>query len=153
MKLIAGTPLSRVKIPVSIMFSRKVAITQNIDSGFAWYEQIKGQPEIYALSEEELSQTGVNLLYRLNRPKDAIRVFEFCLKNFPDSPTSYLNLAEAHLLQQALGKAATALAKAKQLHPAQPDILARIAFVEERLKVGREKASLTSTNGNQALIR
>lgn len=145
MKFVTGKPLSRVKIPVSIMFSRKVAATQNLDSAFAWYEQIKDQPEIYALSEEELSQPGVNLLYRLNRPKDAVRVFEFCLKNFPDSPTSYLNLAEAHLLQEALDEAATALAKAKELHPAQADVLARIAFVEERLKVGKEKASLIST--------
>ena len=152
MKLIAGTPLSRVKIPVSIMFSRKVASTQNLDSGFAWYEQIKDQPEIYSLSEDGLSQAGVNLLYRLNRPMDAIRVFEFCLENFPNSSTSYLNLAEAHLLQRALDKASTALAKAKQLNPTRPDVLARIAFVEERLKVGQEKASLL-LNKNQALIR
>jgi len=146
--LVLGKPLSRVKIPVSIMFSRKIASTQSLDSAFAWYERIKDQRELYMLSEEELSQPGVNLLYRLNRPADAVRVFEFCLKNFPKSPDAYLNLAEAHLLQQDIEKAAVSLAKAKCFHPADADVIARIAFVEERLKVGQEKTSLISSSTN-----
>ncbi|WP_165823903.1 serine hydrolase [Pseudochryseolinea flava] len=136
--------LLQVKIPVSIQFSKTVAATGSLDSAFAWYEIIETQRDVYAISEEELSQPGVNLLYRLNRPADAIRVFEFCLEHFPDSPNVYLNIAEAQLIQQDLQKAAQALAKAKDLNPKHPDLLARIAFVEERLKVGEENALLSS---------
>jgi CubicO group peptidase (beta-lactamase class C family) len=148
-RMVTGAKLGRVKIPASIVFSRKLAATNSLDSAIAFYNHAKDHPEIYDVSEEELSQPGVNLLYRLNRQADAIRVFEFCLENYPKSPTAYLNLAEAHLLQQDLPMAIAALEKAKQLNPESPDARARIAFVEERLKVSEEKVSQLSSIANQ----
>ena len=138
-----GRELPQRKTPIHILMGRKYAETNSVDSALAVYRRLKNTKlKEYDFSPSALNKFGVNLLYKLNKPKEALEVFRFCLKENPNSSSSYLNLAEAQLLLDDAGGAGKSLQKAKTLPKDEFDIEARIAFLQESLQVKKENSKL-----------
>ncbi len=126
-----GLPLLSIKTPISIPMGRTLASSNSLDSAFLVYKRLKKeQPLVYDFGEEALSQLGVNLFYRLERRKEAIRVYEFCATQY-NSSYANLNLAEAFLIEQDTLKARKFLAKALHLPIDKPEIKARLTYIKD----------------------
>jgi tetratricopeptide (TPR) repeat protein len=132
---LGGKPLPSIKTPINIPMGIELSKTGSIDSAFNLYTNLKkNDPDKYDFSEEAISQLGVNLFYRLNRKKDALRVYQFCAFIYPNSAYAYLNLAEAYVLQKDTIKADQFLKKAKAIPIKKPEIIPRLAYIEEMIK-------------------
>lgn len=93
-----GGLLDKVKFPVHIEMSRQLAAGRSIDEVLSWYgDLVLTNDDQYLLKPSLLGQLGVNLLHRLSRSEDALKVFRFCVEKYPDSPEAHLNLTEALL--------------------------------------------------------
>lgn len=89
---------------ISILYGEKInipksSITKHIalyigqddfDKARGEYYRIKENDfESYSFDESELNKLGIELLFRFNRPEDALRVFEMNMNEFPRSYNTY----------------------------------------------------------------
>lgn len=131
--------ISPSKRPIFLPLGKLYYRTNNLDSVFLSYSQLKEkQPNDYDYTDASLGQLGVNLLYRLNRPSEAVRFFEFCTREHPNSAVTWLNLAEAHLLNKEFKQAEENLSKAKALSGNSEDILSRLEYIETTINMIKE---------------
>ena len=64
--------------------------TQCVDSAIKEYKRIlKSGSDDYSLEESELNRLGIELLFKFNRPDDALKIFELNMQQFPHSYNTY----------------------------------------------------------------
>jgi CubicO group peptidase (beta-lactamase class C family) len=114
--ILHGRPFDRPK--VSIARKLLTAIDgQGVDGALALYEHLRKTAEKqYDFSESELNGLGYALLDR-GRNADAIRIFEFNVRQFPTSSNAFDSLGEACYRSGRRIEAAQAYARAVQLDP------------------------------------
>lgn len=129
-----GNKLHTIKPPVSIAMGKILDSTGRLDDAFMLYNNLKKQSSSnYDLGVQALSQLGVNLLYRVEKPEQAIKAFEFAAQQFPGLYTQ-LNLTEAYLVNKQKSKAEAALKRTKELMPKNHlDSKDRIEYLDEIL--------------------
>jgi tetratricopeptide (TPR) repeat protein len=133
--------LDSPKTPINIVMGRMLNSNNNLDSALNLYSQLKQQyPDRYDFSHAALSKLGVNLMHRLNRKDDAIRVFDFILGQHPTSPYAHLNLAEAYVVNNDILKAEQQLKIVKNLSPEpEPTVRSHITYLEEAIGIMKEE--------------
>lgn len=93
-----GGELQTVKPPIHIEMSRRLAVGRSIAEVLNWYDSLSEVSNpAYLVKPELLGQLGVNLLYRLGKPEDALQVFRFAVEKYPDSQQAHFNLTEGLL--------------------------------------------------------
>ncbi len=120
---------------------RELENTKSLDKTLALYRDLKqSDPERYDFSHASLSKLGVNLMHRLQRKEDAIKVFDFILQQHPSSPYAHLNLAEAYVVNNNIPKAEEQLKQVKSLS-AKPDetVQQHVAYLEEAIGIMKEE--------------
>jgi CubicO group peptidase (beta-lactamase class C family) len=146
---LTGNKLPEVKMPVNIAMGKVYQRTNNIDSAIKSYTLLKQQqPNKYDFGVESLSQLGVNLLFRVNKPEDGLKVLQFTAEQYPASAFAQVGLAEAYAINKQSDKAKAALAKAKSLNAKEkePIISDRIAFVDTALNKQQQALASQATN-------
>lgn len=129
-----------VKVPISIAMTKELSRTGRIEDSFKIYHQLKESPlNKYDFSVRTLEQFGNNLLHRVNDKKNAIKAFEFCVDEYPNSSTAYLHLAEAHVLNKDVINSKKAIQKAKALSDDTGIRESFLAFLNEKIEVIEEK--------------
>jgi len=93
----------------------------------------------FQVSVAALCQLTVNLLYRVERPTEALAVATFAADRFPEEASAHLNLAEVLLISQELTRAQAHLDQAGCLLNGAPN--EHFQFLEERLSVAQETAA------------
>jgi CubicO group peptidase (beta-lactamase class C family) len=128
--------LGSLKKPVAVTLGQKYAATKSLDSVINTYTYLrKNHAEQFSLTVEDLSQFGVNMLYRANKKEEAINFFKFCIQQYPESPVAQLNLAEAYLINNQKERAIVALANLKKIKNADlKKVQARLSIIENALK-------------------
>jgi CubicO group peptidase (beta-lactamase class C family) len=64
--------------------------TQCADSAIKEYKRIlKSGSDDYSLEESELNRLGIELLFKFNRPDDALKIFELNMQQYPKSYNTY----------------------------------------------------------------
>jgi CubicO group peptidase (beta-lactamase class C family) len=136
-----GGKLPVPKTPVHLAMGHELDATHSLDSALELYTELKQlYPDRYDYSHAALSKLGVNLMHRLGKKEDAIRVFDFILKQHPSSPYAHLNLAEAYVVSNNIAKAEEQLKIVKKLSPqAEPTISSHMAYLEEAIGIMKEK--------------
>lgn len=63
---------------------------EGTDRAIKEYHRLRdGSNETYNFDESELNQLGIELLFRFNRPEDALKIFELNMEEYPCSYNSY----------------------------------------------------------------
>ena len=89
----AGPSLFRGSVPEEL---HNVLIKSDADAAIArYYELKKNYPNQYYFAERPIIRTGNWLLHK-ERVKDAIKLFELCVKEYPNSPQGYESLGRVY---------------------------------------------------------
>lgn len=138
---LSGRKFDTPKEPVNLVMGKELEKTKSLDKTLALYHNLKqSDPERYDFSHTSLSKLGVNLMHRLHRKEDAIKLFAFILQQHPSSPYAHLNLAEAYVVNNDIQKAEAQLKEVKAL-PVQGDgpIQQHLAYLEEAIGIMKEE--------------
>ncbi len=116
-------------------------------------------PYVYVPSAQDLGKAGLGIagaaagLLQIGQVEEARRLAQLAVQVLPQDPRSWLVLAEAELRSEKSGKAAEALARAKQLDPnnagvwfAEGSLNLRNGKTEEAQKLIREGLRLDPNN-------
>jgi CubicO group peptidase (beta-lactamase class C family) len=136
-----GRKLDAPKQPINIVMGRELDNNKSVEKTLAHYNELKQQyPDRYDFSHAALSKLGINLMHRLQRKDDAIRVFDFILAQHPSSPYAHLNLAEAHVLSNNIAKAEEQIRIIKELSP-EPEatVKSHMASLEKAIGIMKEE--------------
>jgi cyclase len=91
---IAGKPRYRGSTPGELY---RVLVDGDADAAIRKYLELKRDyPDDYPFSDYQIIRTGYWLLDK-GRTEDAIKLFEFCVREYPKSANGYDSLAEAHM--------------------------------------------------------
>lgn len=136
-----GEDFDKPKMPVSMVMGRALQENNSLEKTLAMYTALKhGSPDRYDFSHLSLSKLGINLLHRLNRKEDAIRVFDFILEQHPSSPYAHLNLAEAYVVNNDIQRAEEQIRIVKALAFAPEEtIKSHMAYLEEAIGIMKEE--------------
>jgi glyoxylase-like metal-dependent hydrolase (beta-lactamase superfamily II) len=111
-------PLKTATVEMYYAFKAK-----DIDSAIVtWYDLKKNHPTEYNLTEGNMVLLGYYLLGK-DKVKDAIKLFELYVKEFPDAWNSYDCLAEAYLKDGNRGLAKKYYKKSVKLNPANTNAI------------------------------
>lgn len=134
-----GGKLESIKVPAHLVMSRQLAKGKTVDEVLNWYDCQVGADPDYLLSPLLLGQLGVNLLHRLERPEEALKVFRYAAEIYPESPEAHLNLAEGLLIMGRTDEAerhfGLALTLKENLNSPY------VNFLKEQLDIARENNS------------
>jgi CubicO group peptidase (beta-lactamase class C family) len=138
---LSGGKLDSPKTPINLVMGRMLDSNNCLDSALNLYSHLKMQnPDRYDFSHAALSKLGINLMHRLERKEDAIRVFDFILKQYPSSPYAHLNLAEAYVVNNDIAQAERQLKIVKKLSTVgESTVESHIAYLEEAINIKKEK--------------
>jgi len=101
---------------IAQMLSATIA-SGGIDAAVKQYHELKAAaPTTYNFDEDELNNLGYQLI-RKNKFKEAIRIFELNVKEFPKSANTYDSLAEGYMDDGDKGQAIANYQKSLQLNP------------------------------------
>lgn len=132
-----GGTLGKVKQPIHMAMGRRLAIGTCMEDVLAWCDtQMAEGNDQYLINATMLGQLGVNLLHRASRTEDALRVFQYCVDKFPESPEAHLNLAEGLLAMGDLEGAKARFDEGVALNGQGETPY--ISFLRERLTVALE---------------
>lgn len=134
-----GADLPNLSPPGHIALGRMLAAGAAMDEVLATADSaLAADDPPFQLSVASCSQLTLNLLYRAERPNDALAVATFAADRFPEAALAHLNLAEVLLISQELTGAQAHLDQAGCLLNGAPS--EHFQFLEERLAVARETA-------------
>ena len=138
----AGNQLPKLKTPVFLPLGDKLAQTNNIQTVFITYRDLKdSKTDSIDTSLEALSPLGFNLLYHVKQKDLGILFFDFCTREFPNSNTAKLHLAEALIIDKEFGKAKRIVDQIKTKHSAEINA-AQLNYIEDLLSVSQPKANI-----------
>ena len=101
---------------IAQMLSATIA-SGGIDAAVKQYHELKAAaPTTYNFDEDELNNLGYQLI-RKNKFKEAIRIFELNVEEFPKSANTYDSLAEGYMDDGDKGQAIANYQKSLQLNP------------------------------------
>jgi len=127
---------------IHIEMGRILNSTNSIDEAISFFNKVyQNNQGSYFCSDLALSQFGSNLLYRLGRETDALKVFETCLAIYPNSVYAHLNLAEFYLYQKNIEKTENKLIEIEKIVNNEPDVVSRIKTIKGTLELLKEKAA------------
>ncbi len=90
-----------------------IVLKEGVESGIAKYLELKeSSPEKYKFDKLQLNSLGYALL-TLERPFDAVKIFEFNVKLFPKSGNLYDSLSDGYLATGEMEKAIETIKKAQ----------------------------------------
>jgi CubicO group peptidase (beta-lactamase class C family) len=137
---LSGRKFDSPKIPVNVVMGRALNENHSLDKTLALYNDLKQQyPDRYDFSHAALSKLGINLMHRLQRKEDAIRVFDFILQQHPSSPYAHLNLAEAYVVNNNIAKAEEQLKIVKEMSPSPEAVKSHLTYLEETIGIMKEE--------------
>lgn len=91
------TIAAKNKLPKISDVIKPLIVEQGIEAGIAEYRQIsKNSPDQYNFDREQLNSLGYNLL-EMEKPEEAIRIFELNIEMYPDYANGYDSLGDAYL--------------------------------------------------------
>jgi Beta-lactamase class C and other penicillin binding proteins len=139
---IKNKTIPQYKPSIHVEMGRILHSTGSVDQSIAFFnKELQNKSSVYDCSDMALSQFGSNLLYRLQRQSDALKVYQACLSTFPKSPYSHLNLAEYYLTQKDVKKTEMELNTIQKLPKAGSDVVSRVKMIKGTLALIKEKQS------------
>ncbi|MEQ9091074.1 MAG: hypothetical protein RIE52_08280 [Balneola sp.] len=81
----------------------------------AWLIESK-KSDAFELNEQSLNAFGYRLLYNLNKPQEAIKIFELVIQFFPESSNAFDSAAEGYLITEDFEKSIEYYRKAIELN-------------------------------------
>ena len=108
---------NRLKISTRRLLNATIA-EKGMDAALKQYRTLLASPQAgeYNFSEREINLLGYDVLGQ-GKPKDAIRIFELNVENYPKSPNVYDSLAEAYMKAGNNDRAIANYRKSLELNP------------------------------------
>ena len=134
---LAGGKLDHVRQPIHFAMGKLMATGMCMEEVLTWTDnQIEANTADYLINPALIGQLGVNLLHRASRPKDAFKVFDYCVRKFPESPQARLNLVECLLVMGNTDEAKVQFDIAVQLGGKENSPY--FSFLKEQLTIAAE---------------
>lgn len=139
------------KKSIHIDMGKVLDSTYSVQEAIEFYERKKiEEPQKYDFSVLSISQLGANLFFRMGKESEALEIYKFCKKEYPDAAYTYLNFAEYGLYKKDTNRVEYELSKiAETGDTTSRDITERLAIIRNALDILKESNEDSSDTTSQ----
>lgn len=118
------------KSPAKLLLKKIIA--DGAEAALRDYRQLRiGKPASELINEAQMNRLGYDLLYQVNRVKDAIEVFTLNVEDYPQSSNTYDSLGEAYAVDGNKELAIKNYQRSVELDPRNDNAVVRLKKLRE----------------------